>query len=42
MGSLKTKVRLENGSKVLILLDIGAEINMMIREIIEDAGLAMR
>ena len=42
MGSPKTKVCLEDGSKVLALLDTGAEINVMTKEIMEDAGLAMR
>ena len=38
----KAKVRLENGSKVTALLDTGAEINVMTREVMEDAGLAMQ
>ena len=42
MGSPKAKVRLEDGSKITALLDTGAEINVMTREIMEDAGLAMR
>lgn len=42
MGSPKTKVRLEDGPKVLALLDTGAKIDLMTREIIKDAGLAMR
>ena len=42
MGSPKAKVRLEDGSKVTALLDTGAEINVMTREVMEDAGLAMR
>lgn len=42
MGSPKTKVRLEDGSKVLALLDTGAEIDLMTREVMEDAGLAIR
>ena len=42
MGSPKIKVRLEYGSKVTALLDTGAEINVMTREVMEDAGLAMR
>ncbi len=32
MGSPKAKVRLENGSKVIALLDISAEINIMIEK----------
>ncbi len=42
MGSPKARVRLEDGSKVTDLLDTGAEINVMTREVMEDAGLAMR
>lgn len=42
MGSPKIKVRLEDGPRVTALLDTGAEINVMTREVIEDAGLAMR
>lgn len=42
MGSPKAKVRLEDGSKITALLDTGAEINVMTREIMEDTGLAMR
>ena len=42
MGSPKAKVRLEDGSKVTALLDTGAEINVMIKELMEDANLAMR
>ena len=42
MGSPKAKVRLEDGSKITALLDTGAEINVMTREVMEDAGLAMR
>ncbi len=42
IGSPKAKVRLEDGSKVTALLDTGAEINVMTREVMEDAGLAIR
>lgn len=42
MGSPKAKVRLEDGSKVTALLDTSAEINVMTRELIEDANLAIR
>ena len=42
MGSLKAKVRLEDGSKITALLDTGAEIHLMIREIMEDTELAKR
>ena len=42
MGSPKIKVRLEDGFKVTALLDTGAEIYVMTREVMGDAGLAMR
>ena len=42
IGSPKARVRLEDGSKVTALLDTGAEINVMTREVMEDAGLAIR
>ncbi len=42
MGSPKAKVRLEDGSKVTALLDTGRGINVMTRELMEDANLAMR
>ena len=42
MGSLKAKVRLENGFKATALLDISAEINVIIRELMEEANLAMK
>ena len=42
MGSPKAKVRLEDGFKVIALLDTGAEINVMTQKIIEDANLAMQ
>ena len=35
-------MRLGDGSKIIALLDTGAEINVMTREVMEDAGLAMR
>lgn len=41
MSSSKIKVRLEDGSKVIALLDTGAEINVMTREVMENAGLAI-
>ena len=41
IGSPKAKVRLEDGSKVTAALDTGAEINVMTREVMEDAGLAI-
>lgn len=42
MGSLKTIVRLENGSKVTAFLDTSVKINVMTRERIEDMGWAMQ
>ena len=42
MRSPKAKVKLEDGSKVTTLLDTGAEINVITKEVMEDAGLAMR
>ncbi len=42
IGSSKAKVRLEDGSKVTALLDTGAKINVITREVMGDAGLAMR
>lgn len=40
--SPKAKVRLENGSKVMALLDTGVVINVMTRKLMEDINLAMR
>lgn len=42
MGSPKAKVGLEDRSKVTILLDTDAKINVIIRKVIKDASLAMR
>lgn len=42
MGFSKAKVRLEDGPKLMALLDTGAEINVMTRKVMEDAGLAIR
>lgn len=42
MGSPKAKVSLEDDSKLTALLDTGVEISTMTREVMEDAGLAMR
>ena len=42
MGSFKAKITLENRSKVPNLLDISVEINVMTREVMEDASLAMQ
>ncbi len=36
MGSPKAKVRLEDSSKIIALLDMGAEINVMTKEVMED------
>lgn len=38
MGSPKNKVRLEDGTKVTALLETAAEINVMTRDVMEDAG----
>lgn len=40
--SLKVKICLKNGTKVIILLDTGVEINIIIRELIEKANLVTR
>lgn len=42
MGSPKVKVRLEDSLKIMVLLDTNTEIHMMIKEVLEDAGLAMK
>lgn len=42
MGFLKAKVRLENGFKITVFLDIGAEINIITKKDMEDSGLAMQ
>lgn len=42
MGLFKAKVCLKDGSKVIALLDTGAEINVMIRKLIKNTNLAMR
>lgn len=42
MKSLKIKVYLENDFKVMALLDTGAKINIMIRELIENTNLAIK
>ncbi len=42
MGFLKSIIRLENGFKIIALLDTGAEINIMTRKVMENAGLAIR
>lgn len=38
----KAKVRLEDGSKITALFGTKAEINIMTREVIEEAGLAIK
>ena len=40
--SLNAKVRLEDESNVMALLDTGTEINVMIKELMKNANLAMR
>ena len=42
MKFLKAEVGLENSSKVTVFFNTGAEINVMTREVMENAGLAMR
>lgn len=42
IGSSKTKVRLEDGPKVIAFFDTSAKINVMTKEVMENAGLAMR
>lgn len=42
MRSLKTKIRLEDSSKITALLDTGAEINVITSKFIKDVNLAMR
>lgn len=42
MNSLKAKVRLEDGSKVIVLLDTSAEINIITQEVMKNAGLAIQ
>lgn len=42
IGLSKTKVRLKDDFKVMLVLYIEAEINVMIREVMENIGLAMR
>lgn len=42
MSSCKAKIRLEDGLKILALLDIGVEINILRKEVMKSAGLAMR
>lgn len=41
-GSPKAKFGLENYSKITALLDTGAEINVITKEIMEDTRLLMR
>lgn len=42
MGMPKANVGLEDGFKITALQNTGAEINVMTKEVMEDAGLAMR
>lgn len=42
MDSFKIKVRLKDGFKVTTFLDIRTEINVMIREVMEDIGLVIK
>ena len=42
MGSVKAKVCLKDISKVMVHFDTGIEINIMTKELIKDANLAMR
>ena len=42
MRSPKAKVYLENSSKVTVLLDMGAKINVMTKKLIEDTNLVMK
>ena len=42
MGSPKIEVRLENGSKVMVLLNTDVKINLISRKLMEDSNLAMR
>lgn len=42
MGFLKAKIKLENRFKITVFLDTDAKINIMIKKIIENVGLAMQ
>lgn len=42
MSSLKIKIRLEDGPKVTAPLNTGAEINVVTKEVIKDAGLTIK
>lgn len=41
IGSLKARIRLEDESKITVLLDTYAEINIITREVIENTNLAI-
>lgn len=41
MSSPKAKVKLEDAFKITAFLDTVVEINVMMREVIKDVGLAM-
>lgn len=42
MKSLKAKIRLEKGLKVIALFDTNTEINVIIKEVIKNAELAIK
>lgn len=42
MGFLKAKVRLKDDFKIMALFDTGAEINVMIKEVIKNARLVLK
>lgn len=42
IGSSKAKICLENGSKVMVLLDTGPEINIMTKKLMEEANLTIK
>lgn len=42
IGSLKDKIRLEDGFHIMVILDIGVKMNEMTTEVMKDSNLAMR
>lgn len=42
MGTPKAKVRLEDGFKIIALLDTGVEINVITKKVMKDARLTMK
>lgn len=42
MESLKAKIRLENGLKIMALFDTNIEINVITKEVIKNAGLVIK